>query len=67
MTAAAFNAWIAEMKSAGLAKSDADCARMLGYEPKHLPRQKSSGGDQRLALACAALLSGLSPYGDSPA
>lgn len=67
MTAAAFNAWLAEMKSAGHAKSDADCARLLGYEPKHLPRQKYSGGDKRLALACAALLSGLSPYDDSPA
>ena len=62
MTPDAFNRWLADMKSAGLAKSDADCARLLGYDPKHLPRQKTNGGDRRLALACAALLSGDDPY-----
>lgn len=62
MTPDAFKRWLADMKSAGLAKSDADCARLLGYEPKHLPRQKTNGGDRRLALACAALLSGAEPY-----
>ena len=67
MTPESFKRWLADMKTTGRARSDADCARMLGYEPKHLPRQKSGGGDQRLALACAALLSGLSPYDDSPA
>lgn len=62
MTPDAFKRWLADMKSAGLAESDADCARLLGYEPKHLPRQKTTGGDRRLALACAALLSGAEPY-----
>ena len=62
MTPEAFARWLADMKSAGLAKSDADCARLLGYDPKHLPRQKTNGGDRRLALACAALLSGEDPY-----
>ena len=62
MTPESFKRWLADMKSTGLARSDADCARMLGYEPKHLPRQKSGGGDRRLALACAALLSGAEPY-----
>ena len=62
MTPESFKCWLADMKSAGLAKSDADCARLLGYDPKHLPRQKTNGGDRRLALACAALLSGEDPY-----
>lgn len=62
MTPEAFARWLAEMKAAGLAKSDADCARALGFAPKNLPRYKERGGDDRLALACAAVLGRLEPY-----
>ena len=67
MTPESFRRWLSDMRAAGLAKSDAECARLLGYPEKNITRQKTGGGDKRLALACAALLSGLSPYDDSPA
>ncbi len=60
MTPEAFHCWLAEMKSAGLARSDAECARLIGY--RDVIRQKASGGDYRLALACRAALHGLEPY-----
>lgn len=62
MTPEAFTRWLADMKSAGLARSDADCARLLGTLPKHINRYKDRGGDSRLSLACAALLKGLTRY-----
>ncbi|WP_449043739.1 hypothetical protein [Paracoccus versutus] len=61
MTPESFTRWLAEMKAAGLAKSDADCARILGY--RDVLRQKERGGDHRLALACRAALHRLEPYG----
>lgn len=60
MTPEAFHCWLAEMKSAGLAKTDAGCARLIGY--RDVIRQKESGGDYRLALACRAALHRLEPY-----
>lgn len=66
MTPAEFNAWLADMKSAGLAKSDAACARLLGISANAVVTMKKRGADRRVALACAALLHGLLPYGDGP-
>lgn len=60
MTPEAFHRWLAEMKAAGLARSDAECARRIGY--RDVIRQKASGGDYRLALACRAALLGQEPY-----
>lgn len=60
MTPETFTRWIAEMKSAGRATSDSDCARLLGY--RDVDRQKKRGGDYRLELACAALIAGLHGY-----
>ena len=60
MTADAFNRWLAEMKSAGLARFDKDCARALGF--RDVQTQKRNGGDMRLALACRAALHRLEPY-----
>lgn len=60
MTPESFKRWLAEMKSAGLAKSDADCARALGY--RDVAVQKRNGGDQRLAMACTAALHRMGPY-----
>ena len=62
MNAAAFNRWLAAMKLAGLGKSDAACARLLGITPNGLLGMKANGTDRRTALACSALLHGLSPY-----
>ena len=62
MTAEQFTRWLAEMKSAGLARSDAECGRLLGKSPDTIVRMKRDGTDITVALACAAILAGLEPY-----
>lgn len=59
-----FTAWLAEMKSAGLGRSDAKCARLLGISANSVVDMKKRGTDVRTALACRALLHRLTPYGD---
>lgn len=66
MTTTDFARWLAAMKAAGLARSDAHCARLLGISANSVLKLKRNGGDMRTALACAALLAGLQPYGDEP-
>ena len=66
MTAAQFQAWLAAMKASGLARTDADCARLLGLTPHAVVRMKREGvtgaASTRTALACQALLDGLTAY-----
>lgn len=62
MTADTFKQWLADMKSAGLARSDAECARQLGIHVNSVVKMKRNGSDQRTALACRALLHRLEPY-----
>lgn len=62
MTAASFISWLADMKSAGLARSDAECARLLGISANSVVSLKKNGTDTRTALACRALLHRLEPY-----
>lgn len=62
MTAAAFIRWLAEMKAAGLGRSDAACARALGVSANTVVSMKRDGTDLRTALACRALLHRLEPY-----
>lgn len=62
MIAAAFNRWLADMKLAGLGRSDAACARLLGVSTNTIVAWKKDGADQRTALACRALLHRLEPY-----
>lgn len=62
MTGAAFVQWLADMKSAGLARSDAECARLLGVSANSVLALKQRGADRRTALACRALLHRLEPY-----
>jgi hypothetical protein len=63
MTPTEFTHWLAAMKAAGFARSDAHCARMLGVSPNAVVTFKRRGGDMRTALACAALLAEIKPYG----
>lgn len=63
MTAAAFRVWLSEMKEAGLARSDAECARLLGISANAVVAMKTKGADKRTALACRALLHRLEPFG----
>lgn len=63
MTPQMFLKWLADMKVAGLAKSDADCAKLLGVSANAVVGIKSKGTDRRTALACRALLHRMEPYG----
>lgn len=62
MTAEAFTNWLADMKSAGLVRSDAECARLLGVSANSVVTMKKQGADLRTALACRALLHRMEPY-----
>lgn len=62
MTPTAFTAWLANMRSAGLARSDAEAARLLGLSANSIVAMKRRGCDRRTALACRALLHRLEPY-----
>jgi len=59
-----FKRWLAEMKKAGLAKSDADCARLLGVSANAVVAMKKTGTDRRTDLACRAILHRMGPYGE---
>ena len=58
----AFNRWLADMKLARLARSDAAAARLLGLSSNSVVKMKARGCDLRTALACRALLHRLGPY-----
>lgn len=62
MTADQFTRWLAEMKAAELARSDAECARLLGISANSVVAMKKNGADLRTALACRALLHRMEPY-----
>lgn len=64
MSGEVFAYWIASMKEAGLASSDADCARLLGVHRNSIANMIQRGCDRRTALACRALLHRLSPFGE---
>lgn len=64
MTPAAFTIWLAAMKAAGLARSDAECGRLLDISADTVVRLKRDGTDRRTALACRALLHRMKPYGE---
>jgi len=63
MTPTAFCDWLAAMKAAGLARSDAECGRLLGISADTVVRIKNDGTDTRTALACRALFHRLEPWG----
>ncbi len=63
MTPELFAEWLAAMKAAGLARSDAECARLLGISANSVVTMKRNGCDRRTALACRALLHRMEPYG----
>lgn len=62
MTPTAFTEWLAAMKAAGLARSDAECARLLGISANSVVSMKQKGADLRTALACRALFHRLEPW-----
>lgn len=62
MSPASFIRWLADMKAAGLARSDAECARLLGISANGVIKRKKQGADLETALACRALLHRMEPY-----
>lgn len=62
MTAESFARWLADMKQADLARSDAAAARLLGVSANSVVQMKQRGADTRTALACRALLHRMEPY-----
>ena len=62
MTPDQFAKWLSEMRDAGLARSDAECGRLLGISANSIVTIKKNGADLRTALACRALLHRLQPY-----
>ena len=62
MKPAAFTNWLASMKEAGLARSDAAAARLLGVSANTVVTMKREGADLRTALACRALFHRLEPW-----
>lgn len=63
MTADQFTGWLASMREAGLARSDAAAGRLLGITADTIVKYKREGTDLRTALACRALYMGLAPWG----
>lgn len=55
MTGPEFKQWVEKMKTAGLAKSQAECARLLGITPKSACNMVKNGCDRRTELAGLAL------------
>ena len=62
MTPTAFVNWLASMKEAGLARSDAAAARLIGVSANAVVVMKRRGADVRTALACRALFHRLEPW-----
>ncbi len=62
MKAPSFKRWLLDMRAAGLAKSDAQCAELLGVSPNAVVKMKARGADERTALACTALLHRMKGY-----
>lgn len=62
MTGEDFTAWLAFMKMRRLAKTDADCSRLLGVSQNTVSAWKRKGAPLYVALACAALFDGLRPW-----
>lgn len=56
----AFGQWIEDV-----GKSGAECAELLGVSVATITNYKKRGGDRTVALACAAIIAGLEPYGET--
>lgn len=55
MTSAEFKHWLKAMKAAGLAKSDAECGRLMGRSANSIVNMKQQGADEVVGIACRGL------------
>ena len=63
ITGEQFREWLITMRLAGKIKTDAEAAILLGKSKDSLVIYKRKGADRSVALACRALLHGLTPWG----
>lgn len=63
MTAKQFRQWLVAMRMAGMTRFTTEAAALLGVTPTSIANYKKNGTDLRTALACAALLNRVPPYG----
>jgi hypothetical protein len=62
MTPAQFSQWLADVKSAGIAKNDRQAAGILGLSHIRISQMRKTGTAQvQTDYACAAILAGLQP------
>ena len=66
MTPEAFQSWLAAMKAAGLIRSDAAAARLLGVTTTTIMNWKRNGARRVVELACQALLAPVLLMGPVP-
>ena len=62
MNAIQFNKWLREMRETGFAKSDTECAKMLGISRRTMLRYKQEGAGLTVSLACKNLICKLGRY-----
>lgn len=62
MTPESFRKWLKDMKAEKLARSDAECAKLLGVSANAVVLMKQTGSNERTALACQHLLDRGLPY-----
>lgn len=55
--------WIGLVKQMGLAQTDREVAAILGRSHDTLAAMRRRGADRHTALACAAILRNLQPFG----
>lgn len=65
MTGKEFSSWCEEVKNRGIAKSITSIAYLLGISVTSVNNLKRKGADRRTAYSCAAILEGLTPYGET--
>ena len=64
MTGDQFCRWLDAMFQSNKAKTNVEISRLLGRKPNRISIYKTKGTDRTVALACAALLKGVRPYGE---
>lgn len=60
ISAKAFGQWVEDV-----GKSGAECAELLGVSLESINNYKQRGGNRIVALACAAIIAKLEPYGET--
>ena len=63
MTAEQFQEWLQSMFQSNKARTNIEVSILLGRKPNQISIYKRKGTNRTVALACAALLNDIKPYG----